>query len=414
MSGILSVYRLVPPVILKVIAAEFFIQLVNASFMNLQPLYMKQEGYADGEIADVISWRFAGVLLLALPLGIWIRGRAVKKLFYASAIGVPLFGLLIIYCTHARMHDALIAVQFLWGASFTFMQIPIMPFILRNCPLEHQTSAIALSYSTWSFAGIVSAVLVWILNGVDPVMFCERNMLIGITLASFAGIFFLLSTRMQENTNREAHTMKAGGNDWGLIAKALIPVLVIATGAGLTIPFINLFFARVHDLSTHTISFWNFIASLLVAFAALLVPRIKNGIGYKLAIPLTQSFAVLSLILMATTEWYVHLPAAAAIAIGCYLLRQPLMNMAGPMTSEVGMNYVGKKNQEMTSALTAAIWSGSWFISTRFIFATLRDTGWNYVSIFLITAALYAVGVLLYVLLIGSYNRRKAAGEISD
>ena len=375
---------------------------------------MKAEGYLDPEIAGIISWRFAGVLLLALPLGIWIKGRAVMKLFYASAIGVPLFGLLIIYCTHERMHDALVAVQFCWGASFTFMQIPVLPFILRNCPTEQQTPAIALSYSTWSFAGIVSAALVWLLNSYDPIVFNERNMLIGITVSAFAGLFCVYAARTEEKTNNEIHQAQVDGYDWGLIAKALIPVLVIATGAGLTIPFINLFFSRVHDLSTNTISLWNFIASLFVAFAALLVPKIKNGIGYKLAIPLTQSFAVLSLVLMATTEWYVQLPAAAAIAVGCYLLRQPLMNMAGPMTSEVGMKYVGKKNQEMTSALTAAIWSGSWFISTRFIFATLRDTGWNYVSIFLITAALYAVGVFLYTLLIASYNRRKAIGEIED
>lgn len=407
-------YARIPRSILLIILAEFFIQFVNAGFMNLQPLYMKAEGYLDPDIADIISWRFAGVLLLALPLGIWIKGKPVRNLFYASAVGVPLFGLLIIYCTHERMHDALVAVQFLWGASFTFMQIPVLPYILRNCPLEQQTPAIALSYSTWSFAGILSAVLVWGLNSYDPALFSERNMLVGISVTAFAGVLCVRAARMMENTNSDVHVKSNSSYDWGLITKALIPVLVIATGAGLTIPFINLFFARVHDLSTSTISLWNFVAALFVACVALLVPKIKNGIGYKLAIPLTQSFAVISLVLMATTEWYKHLPAAAAIAVGCYLLRQPLMNMAGPMTSEVGMNYVGKKNQEMTSALTAAIWSGSWFICSRFIFGPLRDTGWEYVSIFLITAALYAVGVLLYVLLIRSYNQRKTAGEIQD
>lgn len=380
--------------------------------MNLQPLYMKAEGFADPEIANVISWRFAGVLLLALPLGIWIKGRPVRNLFYASAIGVPLFGLLIIYCTHARMHDALMIVQFLWGASFTFMQIPILPFILRNCPAAQQTPAIALSYSTWSFAGILSAALVWILNSANPELFSERNMLAGICLASFAGIFCIRAARQEEITNKEVHAVGKVNYDWSLIAKALIPALIIATGAGLTIPFINLFFSRVHNLSTDVISLWNFAASLLVAFAALLVPRIKKGIGYRMAVPFTQSLAVLALVLMATTEWYVHLPAAVAIAIGCYILRQPLMNMAGPMTSEIAMNYVGKKNQEITSALISAIWSGSWFISTRFIFGTLRDSGWNYVSIFLITAALYAVGVVLYAMLIHSYSKRQARGEI--
>lgn len=416
MFGFLRDYKTVPPLVMKVIAAEFFIQLVNASFMNLQPLYMKSEGYHDAEIADIISWRFAGVLLLAVPLGYYIKGKPVRKLFYASSIGVPLFALLIIACTHFRMHHALIAVQFLWGASFTFMQIPVLPFILRNTPTEHQTPTIALSYSTWSLAGISSAVLVWILNSADPVLFSERNLLVGVSVIAFSGLLFLWKVRRESlhEYDTEPHESVNYKHDWNLIVKALLPALIIATGAGLTIPFINLFFARVHMLSTDVISLWNFAAALLVAIAALFVPRIKDRIGYKLAIPLTQSFAVISLVLLATTEWYTHLSAAVAIAVGCYLLRQPLMNLAGPMTSEISMKYVGKRNQELTSALIAAIWSGSWFISTRFIFGVLRETGWPYVSIFLITAALYAVGIVLYVILIASYNRRARAGEIKE
>jgi hypothetical protein len=416
MFGFLRNYKTVPPLVMRVIAAEYFIQLVNASFMNLQPLYMKTEGYRDAEIADIISWRFAGVLLLAIPLGYYIKGKPVRKLFYASSIGVPLFALLIIACTHFRMHYALIAVQFLWGASFTFMQIPVLPFILRNTPVEHQTPTIALSYSTWSLAGISSAVLVWFLNSADPLLFSERNLLIGISLIAFTGMVFLRKVRSESlyEFNAKPDGVNLNKHDWSLIAKALLPALIIATGAGLTIPFINLFFARVHLLSTDVISLWNFAAALLVAVAALFVPVIKQRIGFRLAIPLTQSFAVISLVLLATTEWYTHLHAAVAIAIGCYLLRQPLMNLAGPMTSEISMKYVGKRNQELTSALIAAIWSGSWFISTRFIFGVLRETGWPYVNIFLITAALYAVGIVLYAVLIASYNKRLRTGEIEE
>ncbi|MBK7311722.1 MAG: MFS transporter [Sphingobacteriaceae bacterium] len=151
--------------------------------------------------------------------------------------------------------------------------------------------------------------------------------------------------------------------DWHLIIKALIPTFIIATGAGLTIPFISLFFEKVHRVSTGEFSTYSAIASLLVAYAALMVPKIKKHVGYKIAIPTTQSLAVMSLIAMATTELYSQYSIALFIAIACYLLRQPLMNMAGPMTTELVLNYVGKNNREITSALTSAIWSGSWVIS---------------------------------------------------
>ena len=81
------------------------------------------------------------------------------------------------------------------------------------------------------------------------------------------------------------------------------------------------------------------------------------------------------------------------------------MNMAAPMTSELTMNYVGKKNQEMLSAITAAIWSGSWFFSSQ-IFRYLIAEGLPYAYIFYITACMYAFGVFMYYLLILDYEKR--------
>lgn len=87
------------------------------------------------------------------------------------------------------------------------------------------------------------------------------------------------------------------------------------------------------------------------------------------------------------------------------------MNMAGPMTSEVVMNYVGTKNREITSALTAAIWSGSWVIS-GFLVKVMFSKDYPFVNIFLITAALYAFGVLCYYFLILDYIKRENSGKI--
>ena len=81
------------------------------------------------------------------------------------------------------------------------------------------------------------------------------------------------------------------------------------------------------------------------------------------------------------------------------------MNMAAPMTSELTMNYVGEKNQEMLSAVMAAIWSGSWYFSSQ-IFRFLTEAGFPYAYIFYITAALYAFGVFMYYLLILDYQKK--------
>ena len=83
------------------------------------------------------------------------------------------------------------------------------------------------------------------------------------------------------------------------------------------------------------------------------------------------------------------------------------------MTSEIVMNYVGHKNREMVSALTAAIWSGSWFVSS-IIFKVLRERDVPYVEVFFITAFLYGIGVVMYYFLILDYNKREKLGMIVD
>ncbi len=401
---------------MKVIISEYFIQMVNATFMNILPLYMAKMNYDEEQIALFITFRFIGVFVLALPIGHFIKGKKLYNFFYLSAIGVPLFGLAIIASIYFKLHLLIYITLLLWGASFTYKKIPMAPLILRNTAKTNQTAALALSYSTWSFGGIVSGVIIAFLHFINDQIFSEQNLLIIFSALGILGFFALLNNPMNELMEEETVTntsVSKKQTDWFLIGKALIPTLIIATGAGLTIPFISLFFEKVHHLDAGEFSVISAIASLLVAYAAMLVPKIKEFIGYKIAIPTTQSLAVISLVALATTQFYSQYSIAVYIAIIFYLLRQPLMNMAGPMTTELVLNYVGKSNREITSALTSAIWSGSWVISGLMV-NLLFKFGFEFVNIFLITSALYAFGVFMYYLLIVDYIKREQNGLIEN
>lgn len=415
MLKFLKPYQTIERQIFLVVLAEFFIQLVNATFMNMLPLYLNSLHYSKQDIAGFISFRFLGVFLLALPLGVLLKGKKMKPFFYASCIGVPFFALCILYFIDQRNEPFIYVSQLLWGASFTFIQIPILPFILRYSSEKHQTASIALSYSTWSFAGIVSGILIAIVDYINPALFNERMVLLIFSILGFAGIIMLLLANIKEDdfkNETEKPSYNLAQYDWVLIFKALIPTLIIAVGAGLTIPFISLFFEEVHGMHKGHFSIVSAVAALLVAWGALLVPDIKRNIGYKIAVPTTQSLAIVSLVALATTQFYNQMGIAVVIAIIFYLLRQPLMNMAGPMTTEIVMNYVGEKNREIVSALTSAIWSGSWFISGLLV-QLLFVKGFAFVNIFLLTALLYSVGVVWYMILIKDYERRQKAHLIN-
>jgi predicted MFS family arabinose efflux permease len=408
-------YRSIEKPVLNAIISEFFIQLVNATFMVVLPLYLDRMGYDNEQIAMFITFRFLGVFILALPLGRFIRGKKLMSLFYLSGFCVPFFGLCIVIAVIFKIKLLIYTALLLWGASFTFMQIPISPFILRNSRPQNHTAAISLSYSTWSFGGIISGMLIAGLDLINPVIFNEQFILILFSVMGFGGLFFLFRIKnfREESYEENDITVKVRRTEWNLIVKALIPTLIIATGAGLTIPFISLFFDEVHGLHKGGFSVLSAIAAVLVAYGALLVPKIKKHIGYKIAIPTTQSLAVISLVALATTQFYNQYSVAVIIAAACYLLRQPLMNMAGPMTTEVVLKYVGPRNREITSALTSAIWSGSWVLS-GYMVSIMFAQGYHFVNIFLITSLLYAFGIVMYYLLILDYNIRQEKGFIED
>jgi len=393
------------------ILSELFLHIINAAFFLILLIYMDKMGYPDHEAAGFISYRFLGVIAFALPLGLYIKGRKLRPLILASGIAVPVFSILIVYAIQFHHNSLLHASLFFWGVAFNLITVSSLPFILRNVNQETLSEAISLSYATGSLGTIIAGAIIFALSNFAPAVFDEKLILYLISFGGFIAFFFALKISKTENipaiTSRRTDLTDF---DWLLIIKALIPTLIIATGAGLTIPFISLFFYKIHGLDYNRFSVIGSLSGIFVFIGAVAVPHVKRRWGYNYAITLSQSLAVLSLILLASTEWYNEWVFAMPLAVLFYVMRTPLMNMAAPMTSELVMNYVGQRNREIVSAMTTAIWSGSWFISSR-IFKTLREMDFSYSNVFLITATLYALGVIWYHFLIQDYKKMRDKTE---
>ena len=303
------------------------------------------------------------------------------------------------------------------------MRVCSLPFIIRNTTTNNSTEALSLSASTWSLATIFSGIIIsgldWINNfslGNWNLFFNERTILWIITIISISAIFFAFSIKEDEpdSYNKDKNIFSLYKNyDWKIILKALSPLIMISIGAGLTIPYVNLFFNSVFNLSSSEFSILGSITSFLVFTFSLLVPSIRKKYGYWFTIVIVQAISICCLIIMALMELYVNYSIALIIAVIAYIFRQPLMHMAHPASNELLMNYVGKKNQELISALSSSLWSASWFISAK-IFEWLRLLDFKYYEIFLITALLYIIGNVFFALLIREYESNNIVSSIDS
>ena len=409
-------YRDLPRVIHLLILLEFSLNLIHVAFILILNIFLRKQGFSDPEIASFNSLRFISALAFALPLGIYIRGKKLKPFFILAALIVPLTSGLIIESVQHKVVP-LIQLAFLsWGFGMMLMRVCSLPFIIRSTTAENSTEALSLSAATWSLATIFSGILISGLDWVDylslgtwTLTFNEQSTLWIITVLGATSILFAvkITEGEQEDAIRNDDLFSIHKSyDWPLIFKAISPLILISIGAGLTIPFVNLFFNSIFNLTSSDFSLLGSITAFLVFIFSLLVPFLRKKYGYWMTIVVVQSLAICCLVIMAIMELYVKFSFAIVIAVIAFILRQPLMHMAHPAANELLMNYVGKKNQELISALSSSLWSASWFVSAK-VFEWLRLLQFRYYEIFLITAALYVIGVILFSLLIREYEAKK-------
>ncbi len=411
----LSRFTCVPLPIRKMLLAQFLLNMVNSGFMLILNIHLRKQGYQDPAIAFITSYRFLGVLALSTPMGLLIRSRPLRPFFLASAIVTPLSSIWVLLAIQAKNIPWISVGVLLWGVGLMGMAVCALPWIMRIAKEEHLSEALALNFASWPAAMLVCGLLISGLGHLGStsllgwtVAWDEHHILLVLTFLSLGAIPLVRrlptisrAELLARNPDRQRRLLDY---DWGRLGRAILPVLLIAIGAGLTIPFINLFFFSVFGLGSEEFSLLGSASAVLVLIASLGTPSIKRRFGFGPGILLSQSLAIGMLVVLALTELQAGRPWALGLAAFCFVVRQPLMNMAQPLSSELTMKYIGPRNQELMAAISSSIWSGSWFLSAK-IFEFLRELRLPYWEIFLVTAVLYGVGVALYVPLIRAYHR---------
>jgi hypothetical protein len=355
---------------------------------------------------------------LAIPAGLWLRRQ---RLRWPLVIGAALFPLMALASLETVRHDAMTAASacfLLMGFAGLILNVASLPLTLRMVSAEQTSEALSLLFATWAAASIGGGLVSSVLQGIGQLSlfgltlrFDEYTTLLLLTVAGFGAPFIyarLPDPPPAADTGR--HWLHVRRDDFPVLFRALAPGLCIATGAGLSIQFLNLFFSAVHRVEAWEYSAYGTVSNVLVLIAGLIVPEVKRRFGWRGAIIGVQGMAVLLLAAMGLTELWAAAVWALPVAVLCFIIRQPLMSMAAPAISELTMTYVGERNRELMSACNGAIWSGAWWLAAR-VFQALRAANMPYWVVFIATSVLYLAGVLCYLLIIREMDRGSPAAE---
>jgi MFS family permease len=172
-----------------------------------------------------------------------------------------------------------------------------------------------------------------------------------------------------------------------MLTRLILPMLLTSIGAGLIMPFMNVFYRQVHNQPDPVIGTLFAWGSLAMGIGLLVAPPLAERMGKIKFVVISQGLSIPFLILLGYAPWF-WLSAAS------YYVRVALMNMSGPVYQTFVMEQVDASARATIASLVSMSWNFGWAFSPMI-------SGWIQVRygfgpVFLGTIVFYLISVWLY------------------
>ena len=269
-----------------------------------------------------------------------------------------------------------------YGLAGTLLQGAAAPLMARLVPPERRVALFSLQAALTAASGFFSTLLAGYLS----------DLLGARWVLLFALPFFVLAyplVRGLPQGGGEGRPLHFRGRLRAWL-RLLLPQVVIGFGAGLVIPFLNLFLKEKFGLTYGTTGLLFALSSLATGAAMLLQPLLVARLGKLGAIVFVQA---LSLPFLAALAWAPWLPVVTL----ALLVRGALMNAAGPVYAALVMDYLPEEERPGFFLLESALWSLLFALASALSGAVQEALGLKaFDLLFGVTLALYTLGIALW------------------
>ncbi len=366
-------------------------------------LYLRDLGYTEAFVGQTVSLKALAAVLVLIPAGI-VSDKKGRKLVMAG--GVLLVGMGLIGVSIVQASIPLLAFSFAFGLGQSIFMVTNPPFIAENSGPRERMHLFSLSWSLMMFSTMLGSVFGgWladyfeILMGLAPVLSKQ------ITL-SLAGVLSIIALFPLAGIREKERARKAG--DYGFarrlkespekktIGKFVLASLLLGLGAGLIVPYFNLYFAHVFGLSTGRIGTIMAGGQAAMALAMLVGPPLAQRTGRVPAICALQGGSIIFLLILGNT----HLLLLALLA---FLIRGGLMNSANPITLNLMMENVSDEMKGTATSLHQLVFQLGWTICGPI--SGLLIASFSYQLVFQVAAIFYTFSTILFYLMFRGLDR---------
>lgn len=379
----------------RAFAANIFTQIGMGIFMVIYNFYIRELGHSEQVNGQIIAMTALATALVLIPAGIMSDRIGRKK---AMQFGAAATGVILLARSMVDMQSLLIVFAFGTGLGTAFIQVSSIPWLTENSKPEQRVHLFSIHFAVMTGANVIGNLSGGLLTDLFAFYFSELasirfTLLLGGAIY-LAGIFPIL--RFQEN--RSDKIPQIGGakgstrfslkdDGFKIIILFAAAQLFIGFGAGLVIPYLNLYFADRFHASNSAIGLIISLGQAATAAAMIIGPQVVRRIGEVKAVVFLQLSSLPFLLLTAYTEnlWLA--------AIG-FLFRQALMNAGNPIQMSLMMSKVDDSKRGLASSVNQMVFNLGWAVMGPVSTGLVIKYGdyWGYSIVFTITAVLYLIG----------------------
>lgn len=402
--GLLSRYRSFSAPARAFLAGAAALEIGHAFQWALQNLYVTSLGLSVADAGTVNAAIAIAVVAATFPSA-WLYNRIGPRqsLSIACMINVVAF---VGFALSTELWS-LVGWAALTGAGYTLHSVVAAPFLVTVSKSHERThlfqSEFAVHTAMQTVGLLVSCVLAGMLEEsvVGRTGALRAALLVGGAVTLLAMIPYrklpLVADEGEDGEERAPSKVLAVlmPRNWHLWMRISAPHMLVGAGAGLSIPFINLYFTERFLMPTGWLGPIMAASAATMTVGALIAPRIVERMGLVKATILTELLSIPFFFILAFT---VSMP----IAIGAFVFRGALMNLSQPLWRNLMMEITPREWRPAVNGVSMLSWSLGWALSTHWGGLLIDNSaGWlgedtdGYALPMLITIGAYVAAIAL-------------------